>query len=575
MTLLSCHELSKEFGERLILKEVSLNIDCNERIGLVGVNGAGKTTLANLIFGTLQPGKGSIVKHKNPLKIGYLQQSTSYTTNTFSHMQSEEEDFLQMTSRLGLKKVQNWDESRFSGLSGGERTKLAIAHIWSTRPDLLILDEPTNHLDFKGVEWLIQELRSFIGTTLIISHDRYFLDQTVNRIIELDDGKSVDFPGNYSFYREEKERRHHAQLNQYETQKKYEQKIQSEIERLDNWSSKAHREAGKVGKMADMRGTKEFYRSKAKSMDKQISSRIKRLKKIELEGVEKPKEETKIQFGWDNPEKRGKRLVDAKEISKSFSSRPLFQKSSFYIKRGERLGLTGPNGCGKTTLLKMLTGRETVDSGELWISSSAKMAYLTQDVTDLPSEQTVVNLIHDVFEVRSEASTARTLLANMGFDERMLKKQIHQLSLGERMRVKLALLIMQKHDLLILDEPTNHLDLASREQLEEALLSFSGTLLIVSHDRYFLEKTCEKLLVFEDGNIRKTQKGFKEFAEAKQKPVQPQNHKKTDLLEKRMIIENRISAVLGELSLLSPGDKEYTRLDQEFKRLMEEKRKLS
>lgn len=575
MTLISCHEIKKEYGDTSVLDGVSLEIGSHERTGIVGMNGAGKTTLANLIFGSLQPDEGTIVKHKKTLTIGYLQQSTSYTTHTFSHMVQEQDEFLHVTSQLGLKKVKDWGDERFTGLSGGEKTKLAIAHIWASNPDVLILDEPTNHLDFQGVEWLIEELKAFQGTILIISHDRYFLDQSVERIIELVDGKSVEFPGNYTFYREEKERRYQAQLHQYETQKKYEQKIQNEMERLSNWSNKAHREAGKVGKMAEMRGVKEFYRSKAKSMDKHISSRIKRLEKIEIEGVQKPKEEAKVQFGWDNPEKRGKRFVDAKEISKAFADRVLFQKSSFFIQRGERIGLTGPNGCGKTTLIKMLTGIEQADTGELWISPTAKIAYLTQDVTDLNPEWTVLQFIDHMFDHRADAAKARTMLANMGFEERMLKKLIKQLSLGERMRVKLAQMIMQEHDLLILDEPTNHLDLASREQLEEALLSFSGTLLIVSHDRYFLDKTCDKLLVFENQRIRKIENGFQEYMEDKQEKKLKKRDQKKELQEEKMIIENRISVVLGELSSLLPGDEAYKRLDQEFKELIEQKKKLS
>ncbi|SCB79236.1 macrolide transport system ATP-binding/permease protein [Fictibacillus enclensis] len=574
MELIKCYEVQKEFGEQKVLSNVTMEIGQHEKIGLVGANGAGKTTLANIIFGSMQQDGGTVTRFKNSLKVGYLKQSTSYTANTLTDMANEQKDFLQNTSRLGLQKVNEWNEERYEGLSGGEKTKMAIAHIWSDNPDILILDEPTNHLDFQGVEWLIKELKSFQGAVLIISHDRYFLDQTVERIVELMDGQSHDFIGNYTEYRKEKERRYQAQLHDYENQKKYEQKIQEEISRLNNWSSKAHKEAGKTGKMADMRGTKEFYRSKAKSMDKHIKSRIKRLENLELEGVERPKEEAKIQFGWEDPEKRGKRLAAASDISKSFGERLLFQNSSFYIQRGERIGLTGPNGCGKTTFLNMLTGKETSDSGDLWISPTAKIAYLTQDVTDLKPEKTVLSLIQDLFEIRSEAAKARTLLANMGFHENMLKQPIKTLSLGERMRVKLALLILQQHDLLILDEPTNHLDLASREQLEEALLSFSGTLLVVSHDRFFLEKTCEKLLVFRDQTIVKTEEGFKEYIEGKRQSPRIKKETNDEKEERKMVIETRITAILGELSVLVPGQKEYVQLDEEFKELMAEKRKL-
>jgi len=581
MTIFNCRNVSKSFGDLTVLRDVNLDIAQGERIGLVGVNGAGKTTLANIIFGSLQPDSGSVSRHDRGLKIGYLLQSTSYTVHSFSSMADDyieeggSEAFLTLASHLGLKKVQDWDAMRYDGLSGGEKTKLAIAHIWASKPEILILDEPTNHLDLQGVEWLIQELRTFGSTVLTISHDRYFLDQTVERIIEIDDGVAHAYPGNYSFYREEKVRRYESQLHHYIEQKKVEQKIESEIERLKKWSSKSHREAGKVGKMAEMRGVKEFYRTKAKKMDQQIKSRIKRLEKIEVEGVQKPKEETKVYFVVDSPDKRGRRIVEAKRATKAYGDRVLFRDSSFAVQRGDRIGLLGPNGCGKTTLIRIITGKETVDDGELWLSPTAKVAYLTQDVTDLNPESTVLKLIEDEYHIRSEASKARTLLANMGFEEPMLKKPINQLSLGERTRVKLAQLILRDNDVLILDEPTNHLDLASREQLEQTLDSYQGTLIIVSHDSYFLQRICQKLLVFKDGTIRKVESGFNEYVQkAKEEKKVPADNKQ-ELEEQKMIVENRILFLLGEISKYSMSDPHYEVLDQEFKKLIVEKKQLS
>ena len=581
MTILSCHGIKKAFGDLDVLKDIQFDIVSGERIGLVGMNGAGKTTLANLIFGSTQPDEGNITHHRQEIKIGYLLQSTSYTVNTFHSMvvngddQSVSDHFLELTSHLGLKKVQEWNSERLGGLSGGEKTKLALAHIWSSKPDVLILDEPTNHLDFGGVEWLIHELKTYVGATLIISHDRYFLDQSVDRILELEDGVSTNYPGNYTFYREEKNRRIQSQIHQYEEQRKYEQKIEAEIDRLKNWSSKAHREAGKVGKMAEMRaGVKEFYRVKAKKMDKQVKSRIKRLEKIELEGVQKPKEEVKVSFDWDPPVKRGRRIVEAKLISKIYGDKVLFCDSSFYIQRGERIGLLGPNGCGKTTLIEMILGSELVDSGELWVSPTANISYLTQDVTDLNPERTVLDLLHQTHPQREQSSKARTLLAGMGFNEAMLKKPIKQLSLGERTRVKLAQLIMEEQDLLILDEPTNHLDLVSREQLEETLTSYSGTLLLVSHDRYFIEATCDKMLVFANGKIQKVETGFEEYTALTKQKKSATKENKAEQHEQMMIIENRIAYLLGEISKYAQGDSQYEALDQEFKQLIKQKQQL-
>ncbi|NIK71618.1 ribosomal protection-like ABC-F family protein [Paenibacillus sp. BK720] len=582
MTILTLRGIKKSFGDTNVLVNVDADLANRERIGLVGMNGAGKTTLANLIFGTILPDNGKITFHRDQLRIGYLLQSTSYTVNTFSNMidhselAHETEQFLKTTSHFGLQKVKEWDGARLAGLSGGEKTKLAIAHILSSKPDILLLDEPTNHLDFEGVDSLVQELRRYNGTTIVISHDRYFLDQTVDRIIELQDGVSTSFPGNYTFYREEKSRRFQSQLHQYEERQKYEQKIEAEIKRLKSWSEKAHREAGKVGKMAEMRaGVKEFYRSKAKSMDKQIKSRIHRLEKIELEGVKKPNEEAKVFFGWDHPDKRGRRIVEAQRISKSYGMRSLFKDSSFYLQRGEKIGLLGPNGCGKTTLIQLLLGKKTVDSGQLWMSPTAKVAYLTQDVSDLNQRQTVLELLQESHEVRSDIGKARTLLANMGFDASMLQKPIAQLSLGERTRIKLSLLMQREQDLLILDEPTNHLDLASREQLEETLSEYRGTLIVVSHDRYLMDKICTKLLVFEDGHIKRIESGYKAFRERTQSVLGSGDRNEQQLEEEKLVIANRIVSVLAELSMLKPTDIRYVELDEEYKQLLSRKKQLS
>lgn len=582
MTLLTLRGIKKCFGDTNVLVKVDADLANREHVGLVGMNGAGKTTLANLIFGTIQPDEGKLTFHRDQLRIGYLLQSTSYTVSTFSKMMDplaesgEDEQFLQTASHLSLHKVKEWDEARLAGLSGGEKTKFAIAHILSSKPDMLLLDEPTNHLDIDGVDYLVQELQQYSGTMIVISHDRYFLDQTVCRIIELQDGVSTSFPGNYTFYREEKSRRLQSQLHQYEEQQKYKQKIAAEINRLKNWSAKAHREAGKVGKMAEMRtGVKEFYRSKAKSMDKQIKSRIHRLEKMDVEGVKKPNEEAKVSFGWDEPDKRGRRIVEAQRIGKSYGGRSLFTDSSFYLQRGEKIGLLGPNGCGKTTLIQMLLGQKPVDSGQLWISPTAKVAYLTQDVSDLDQQRTVLELLQESQEVRSYVGKARTLLANMGFDASMLQKPIAQLSLGERTRVKFSQLMMREQDLLILDEPTNHLDLASREQLEETLSDYRGTLIVVSHDRYLIDKICTKLLVFQGGGIKRIESGYEAFRDRRQSIHAAAEMNEQQLEEDRLVIANRIAFVLGELSLLKPTDVRYAELDEEYKQLLARKKWLS
>ncbi|MFC4810300.1 ribosomal protection-like ABC-F family protein [Paenibacillus sp. GCM10023250] len=600
MTLMTIREVQKHFGDKAVLTRVNADIARGERIGLVGNNGAGKTTLANLIFGALQPDGGKLTYHAAGLRIGYLRQSTSFTVHAFGdHADDSEETpesrrFLEVSSRLGLKNVKDWDAGRLEGLSGGEKTKLALARVWAAKPDILLLDEPTNHLDFHGVDWLIGELRTFEGTTLVISHDRYFLDATVDRIIELQDGESADYPGNYTFYREEKERRAASQLHRYEEQRKYERKIEAEIARLKTWSDKAHRDSIKTA--ATRGGMKEFYRSKAKRMDQQIKSRLHRLERIEHDGVKKPKEEATVAFGWDDPAKRGRRIIEADRIGKRFGERRLFADSSFYVQRGEKLGLIGPNGAGKTTLIDMLHGRAAVDEGRLWVSPTARIACLTQDVNDLDGSRTVLELLGDAFALRSDIGRARTLLANMGLGEAMLTKPMHQLSLGERTRIKLARLILQEHDVLVLDEPTNHLDLASREQLEDTLGTYAGTLIIVSHDRYLIEKLCDKLLVIEDGAVRRWESGYRAYADrtagrdaddrpqaggqrgagrdkaAQRAAKQAENQRREEEL---LLVTTRISYLLGEIGKLKPTDAHYAKLDAELAEQIAKKRELN
>ncbi|WP_337926727.1 ribosomal protection-like ABC-F family protein [Paenibacillus caui] len=585
LTILRVRNLHKRFGERTILSDVSLEIGARDRIGLVGVNGAGKTTLANILFGNLQSDEGSIMQMKQDIKIGYLLQSCSYTANSFQSMllggykAEQVNEFLEVTSFIGLNKVKEWQEDRFDCLSGGERTKLALANIWISQPDILILDEPTNHLDFQGVEWLTKEMGKFSGSILVISHDRYFLDKTVNRIIELDDGKLKSYAGNYTFYREEKERQYQSQLHLYQTQKKQIEKVQEEIAQLKTWTAAGHRMAGKQGTLSENRqiGLREHERAKVKKLDKQVKNKIKRLERMETEGIEKPKQEQKVSFDFGSASKRGKRLVEVKGLGKKYGDRWLFRNTEFTIQRGNRIGLIGPNGCGKTTLIRMFLGQERWTEGDLWISPTAEIVYLSQDVSDLPEESTGLNLIsHFRGEIQSKA---RILMDNMGFDEAKLSRKIEKWSLGERTRFKIGRMILMEHNFLILDEPTNHLDLQSREQLEDTLADYNGTMLIVSHDRYMLEKLCDQLLVFENGMFMKVLGTFSEYmnrqlSEGNGSDEKVLSKKSRAEEEQLLVIEARLAFMLGELNKHAIGSPAYNELDNEFKDLIRQKREL-
>jgi macrolide transport system ATP-binding/permease protein len=551
--------LEMNFYLRKILDNISFDIKNGERIGLVGYNGTGKTTLANILTGKLTPDKGFLEKSPE-LKIGYLTQSIDYVS---SEIFSTDGELLQHSSELGLKKVYEWEEKRLHHLSGGEKLKLALSNVWASKPGFLILDEPTNHLDFKGIEWLIEELKKFKGPVLIISHDRHFLDKTVTRIFEIENTKINFYIGNYSDYQKERQHRIETQMHHYEVQQRKKEEIEMQMEQLSSWSEKAHKTSTKQGR--DF-GNKEYHRVKAKKRDAQVKSKMKRLQsELEKNKVDKPLEESKVRFEFDTKGNRGKRIIEANSAAKSFDERTLFHKSHFYINHGERIGLLGENGCGKTTLIKMILGETPVTSGVIWKSESLKIAYLSQDVDDLPADKTALESLG--YTDRESILKARTLFANLGLKEQFITKPIWTLSLGERTRVKLVDILMKDYDVLILDEPTNHLDLPSREQLEKTLNEFRGTIITVSHDYYFLNKLCEKLLVFDNQRIKRVEMKPEEY-------LNKNNAEPTNAKEALMVIENRIATILGELSLIDQKNPKYSELDQEFNELIKQKRKL-
>lgn len=566
--LLSCREIKKDFGETNILNNISFDIEIGERIGLVGANGAGKTTLANIISGRLDMDRGSICWHKKSVNIGYLRQESAYVENLSD--EGNIKDYLYTSSTLALKKVYEWDDTKLKNLSGGEKTKLSISKIWSQNPDFLILDEPTNHLDYEGVRWLIKELKKYKGTVLVISHDRYFLDECVTKIIEIENSTLQQYNGSYSYYRDEKKRRYESQMNQYYKQEEMKKKINEQINTLKNWSAKAHRDApAKAIASGNKMGGKEFLRAKAKKMDIQIKSRIKRLEKIQIQGVEKPKEGMKVDFKLKTAVLKGNRIIEASDIAKAFKDKSLFKESSFYVQKGEKVGIFGVNGCGKTTLIRLLMGMEETDKGDIFFSSSVRLGYLSQDIRHLDMKKKVL----DCFEItsREEQGKLRTLLFNMGFSEAMLGQSLESLSLGELTRLRIAELIDKECDLLILDEPLNHLDLNSREKLEEVLLNYNGTILLISHDRYMLERVCNKLLVFENNRVKRVECGLKEYLNGKNAPVGDSQRKAE---EKKLLIENEISYVMGELCKYVPGTEEYEKMDLRFKELIRRKKEI-
>lgn len=540
--ILQGKHISKEFGDKVILNDINFEIESGKKIGIVGSNGAGKTTLADMITNTIKPTSGQLLWQYNGMDIGYMKQATEY---------------------LDLEET----------LSGGERTKKLLTQLLYSKKDFLVLDEPTNHLDCEGVKWLIKQIKAFKGAVVIISHDRFFLDQCIDSIMEIDQGKIVNYNGNYSFYREEKRRRYESQLHLFMEQEKLKSQIRGQIEELKGWSEKAHRESRKKAIATGNKfGGKEYNRVKAKKKDKAVKSRIKRLEKIEVGGLIKPEEEIKVLFQLEATKKVGDTILQAKDIRKFYGNKLIFNQSSFYVKRGEKIGVYGVNGCGKSTLVKAILKQVPLE-GEIRISEERKIGYISQDVLDIKEEKSILQVFEDTN--KEEERQIRMALVQMGFSNDRLYDKAEVLSLGERMKLKLLILIRQGCEVLILDEPTNHIDLHVREQLEETLKDYNGTLILVTHDRYMLEQLCDKLLVFENQIIRRYEYGIREYLERKeQKQVaQDEAHRKEmkSNKEDKMLLENEIAYIIGQLSREKQGTPMYEELDNKYQELIKKR----
>ncbi|MCA1060089.1 ABC-F type ribosomal protection protein [Rossellomorea aquimaris] len=523
--------ISYEGMDGKILDEVNGSVQERDVIGIIGVNGAGKSTLLQLIAGDRIPTEGQIQWLHHDVSMTMVEQETE----TYS---------IEGMIPSQVKLLEKWQvpKQEFQQLSGGEKLKARLAKGFSEKADLLLLDEPTNHLDQESMELLTRQIKEYKGTILLVSHDRYFLDEAVTKIWSIEGKKIIEHKGHYSSYMEARKQKRLTQQREYEKQQKMVERIENQMKELTSWSEKAHAQSTK------QEGYKEHYRVKAKRMDTQVKSKQKRLEKeLDRANVTAVEEEHTVRFSIRSPHKTGKRFLEVKNLKKSFEGRTLFENAHFTIQHGEKVAITGPNGSGKTTLLKILMGME-VAGGEVWMSPSANIGYLTQEVFDLPLDQTPGEMFHK--ETFTERGKVQTLMKHLGFQNSHWHSPIRNLSMGERVKMKLMKYILEEKDVLILDEPTNHLDLASREQLEETLSEYNGTLIVVSHDRYFLEKTTEIKLVIENGAI------------AKQLDELPAE--RDDKEERRMKLETDRQEVLGRLSFMLPGDDEYADLDKKF-----------
>lgn len=504
--LIDLQHVQKQFGGHSVLVDANLHINAGDRLGLVGRNGSGKTTLLKLIVGAEAQDEGTIYR-KQRLNIGYLPQLPDYPTKSgrdvlytaFDELVKLGKDMQALEEQMALTKeiepllekygaIQSRFESEggylidskvnamieglrlakfidrpFQTLSGGERTKIGLALVLLRDPDLLILDEPTNHLDLEAMQWLEAFLRESRSALLLVSHDRVFLDAVATRIIECEDGELTNYEGNYTSFVAQKEKYLLDQFHAYTEQQKKIKKMKETIRQLRQWANEGHPP------------NEKFYR-RAKSMEKALA-RIEPIKKPRLEAVQPD-----ISFTANG--RTGRDVFEVTEATVIYEQ-PIFEHVSFYAGHGERIAIVGPNGSGKSTLLKLLLGQVEAMTGKVKRAERARIGYLSQHIHFNDSYR-LIEAFRD--RVAVDEGKARQLLAQFLFYGAAVFKPIHSLSGGEKMRLMLAILMHEDINVLILDEPTNHLDIESREALEEALEHFTGTLIVVSHDRYFLNK---------------------------------------------------------------------------------------
>ena len=567
---------SFEVGKTL-LDGLSFEVQAGERVGLLGKNGAGKTTVFRILTGDIDYDEGT-VEIASGKKIGLISQIPRYPAGytveqvlrcAFGELdgirrrmealegQMEEnptDQVLREYDRLstryqvgggydmdvnvdkicnGLGIPREMRAQDFSMLSGGEKTRANLARLLLEETDILLLDEPTNHLDMKSVEWLEEYLRKFKGTVLTISHDRYFLDQVVTRIVELRGGQAEYYSGNYSFYVEEKEARFQLQRKQYEQERAKVQQLSYTMERMKGWGI----------------NNRTLYR---RAMS--IQSRIDRIQK-----TQRPTREKTMHAGFGQREFHGDEVLVLKELSMGFGERTLFSEVNLLVQGGEHIALLGDNGTGKSTFLKLLLREEKPTGGKIKFGPSVKLAYLPQIIHFAHPERSVLDTM--LYEKNYSTQTARNRLGAFLFSGEDVFKPVSALSGGEQSRLRLCMLMDEEINLLILDEPTNHLDIASREWIENAVAEFPGTLLFVSHDRYFIDQFADRIWELENGHISDFKGNYRQFKAMKQATAQmPQ---RTEKKEKK---QREVTAEAAQRKNTKSLEKQVARLERDIEK---------
>lgn len=488
MNLLTAEHLSKSYTEKVLFEDVSLGIQEDDKIGLIGINGTGKSTLLKVLAGVEEADEGTVIRG-NQVKVEYLPQNPEFDPsmtileNVIHGKSPKQENWnlegeaRAMLIKLGIQEP----DGRPDILSGGQRKRAALVRVLLGDAQILVLDEPTNHLDSEMSEWLEEYLKKSRAALLMITHDRYFLDQVTNRIVELDHGKLYAYTGGYSKFLELKAQR--AEMEQA-TERKRAALYRQDLE----WMMRGAR----------ARSTKQ-------------KAHIARFE--ELKNREKPREEVNVELGSVSS-RLGRTIIEIRDLAKGYDGKSLFRDFEYTFVRGERLGIIGHNGCGKTTLLRLLMGQEEPDAGQIEIGQTVKIGYFSQESGELDPEQKVIDSVKDIAEVVETVDgtvTAAKMLERFLFEGGLQYAQIKKLSGGERRRLALLHVLMSAPNVLILDEPTNDLDIQTLSILEDYLDQFPGIVVTVSHDRYFLDRVVSRILAFEDGMIRQYEGGYSDY----------------------------------------------------------------
>jgi len=542
MIILNVNKVSKNYGFGDVLKEVSFTLNESEKVAIVGDNGCGKSTLLKMIAGIENCKSGNITIKKDCI-VEYLEQGDiSDTTkgicidilnSSFEYLYKMEQELKDYEQQMcvetdanqlntlikrysylqerfillggyeienqinyvvnGLKIDKSLLERDFQTLSGGERTLINFAKILLSKPDLLLLDEPTNHLDIERIQWLEEYIKDYKGTVLIVSHDRYFIDKVINKIIEIDDGKAKIYHGNYTKYLETKEQEEVKEFEIYKVQQKKIEEMQKAIKRLKEW-----------GKLSD--NPMFFRRAKV------IQSNLDRF--VE-QSIEKPKEHKLLNLNFVNFGRASQDALTIKNFSLKIENKQLLTNANCLIKNAEKVAILGHNGCGKSTLLKNILNDYGQAEGVCKLSSNQKVGYLSQIIEFYDDAQNVLWTFMN--ELGIDEQQARSILYNFQFYKKDWSKTVKSLSGGEKLRLKLAIILQNKINLLILDEPTNHIDITTREVLEESLKNFKGTIIFISHDRYFINKIATKIIAFENKELKTYNGDYEYYLQQKKK----------------------------------------------------------